>query len=62
MRSFYLLCEEPRSLTINGLGWVVISTVDSSQVMSKVLHWWGFVYLHSSQYFVEENEDHDDPD
>jgi len=36
--------------------------VDSSQVMMRVLNWWGFVYLNSSYDFVEEDEDHDDPD
>jgi len=44
-----------------GYYWIIIDTVDSSQVMMTVLHSWGFVYLNSSYAFVEEDEDHDDP-
>ena len=56
------MCVEPKELTIKGLVWVVIGTVDISQVMITVLLYWGFVYLNGSYDFVEEDEDHDDPD
>ena len=62
MRSFYLLCEEPRSSTIKGLlldyHWhsVLITGHDDGITLVR------FVYLNSSYDFVEEDEDNDDPD
>ena len=61
MRSFYLLCEEPKELTIKGLPMSchcysgLITGHDDGITLG------GFVYLNSSYDFVEEDEDNNDP-
>jgi len=61
MRSFYLLCEEPSSLTIKGFSDGLSLTQCAYHRSWKALPSWGFVYLHSSYDFIEEDEDNNDP-